>query len=118
MARMRTAQSLSCYKYLLSVIHMSAEPTHRAPYSNDLRWTIVAGIHGIGSASALITHYAFKAEICSSIYHVVLRVLHFSAHCVSVCLSVKLYLTSGMSVHPENTVMYSAGNGGQKCVFL
>ena len=28
-------------------------------------------------------------------------------------MSVKLHLTSGASVHPENTVMYSADNGGQ-----
>ena len=35
--------------------------------------------------------------------------------CVSVCLSsVKSHLTSGVSVRPENTVVYSAGNGGQK----
>ena len=34
--------------------------------------------------------------------------------CVSVCLSVKPNLTPGASVHPENTVTYSAGNGGQK----
>ena len=34
--------------------------------------------------------------------------------CVSVCLSVKSHLTSGASVRPENTVAYSAGNGGQK----
>ena len=34
--------------------------------------------------------------------------------CLSVCLSVKSHLTSGASVHPENTVTYSAGNGGQK----
>ena len=33
---------------------------------------------------------------------------------VSVCLSVKSHLTSGASVRPENTVVYSAGNGGQK----
>ena len=33
--------------------------------------------------------------------------------CVSVCLCVKSHLTSGASVHPENTVTYSAGNGGQ-----
>ena len=32
---------------------------------------------------------------------------------VSVCLSVKSHLTSGASVRPENTVTYSAGNGGQ-----
>ena len=31
-----------------------------------------------------------------------------------VCLSVKLHLTSGASVCPENTVTYSAGNKGQK----
>ena len=31
--------------------------------------------------------------------------------CQSVCLSVNL--TSGASVRPENTVVYSAGNGGQ-----
>ena len=31
----------------------------------------------------------------------------------SVCLSVKSHLTSGASVRPENTVTYSAGNGGQ-----
>ena len=30
------------------------------------------------------------------------------------CLSVKSHLTSGASVRPENTVAYSAGNGGQK----
>ena len=36
--------------------------------------------------------------------------------CMSVCLSVKSYLTSGASVRPENTVGYSAGNGGQKIV--
>ena len=34
--------------------------------------------------------------------------------CLSVCLSVKSHLTSGASVHPENTVVYSAGNEGQK----
>ena len=34
--------------------------------------------------------------------------------CVSVCLSVKSHVTSGASVRPENSVMYSAGNGGQK----
>ena len=40
--------------------------------------------------------------------------------CVSVCLSIKSHLTSGASVHPENTVAYSAGNGGQNIcgVFL
>ena len=31
-----------------------------------------------------------------------------------VCLSVKSHITSGASVRPENTVVYSAGNGGQK----
>ena len=31
----------------------------------------------------------------------------------SMCLSVKSHLTSGASVHPENTVMYSSRNGGQ-----
>ena len=35
----------------------------------------------------------------------------------SVCLSVKSHLTSGVSVHPKNTVVYSVGNGGQNiCV--
>ena len=40
--------------------------------------------------------------------------------CLSVCLSVKSHLTSGVSVRPENTVVYSADNGGQKIcgVFL
>ena len=33
---------------------------------------------------------------------------------VCVCVSVKSHLTSGASVRPENTVTYSAGNGGQK----
>ena len=33
--------------------------------------------------------------------------------CVCVCVSVKSNLTSGASVRPENTVTYSAGNGGQ-----
>ena len=32
---------------------------------------------------------------------------------VSVCVSVKSHLTSGTPVRPENTVTYSAGNGGQ-----
>ena len=30
------------------------------------------------------------------------------------CLSVKSHLTSGAFVRPENTVTYSAGNGGRK----
>ena len=34
-----------------------------------------------------------------------------SCVCVCVCLS---HLTSGASVRPENTVTYSAGNGGRK----
>ena len=34
--------------------------------------------------------------------------------CLSVRLSVKSHLTFGASVRPENTVVYSAGNGGQK----
>ena len=40
--------------------------------------------------------------------------------CLSVGLSVKSHLNSGASVHPENTVTYSAGNGGRKIcgVFL
>ena len=33
---------------------------------------------------------------------------------VCLCLSVKSHLTSGAFVRPENTVTYSAGNGGQK----
>ena len=33
---------------------------------------------------------------------------------VSVCLFVKSHVTSGVSVRPENTATYSAGNGGQK----
>ena len=32
--------------------------------------------------------------------------------CECMCLSVKSHLTSGASVRPENTVTYSAGNGG------
>ena len=36
--------------------------------------------------------------------------------CVCVCVSVKSNLTPGASVRPENTVTYSAGNGGQKIV--
>ena len=35
---------------------------------------------------------------------------------VCVCVSVKSYITSGASVRPENTVVYSAGNGGQNFV--
>ena len=31
-----------------------------------------------------------------------------------VCVSVKLHLTYGVSVCPENTVTYLAGNGGQR----
>ena len=34
--------------------------------------------------------------------------------CVCVCVSVKLHLTSGASVRPENTVTYSAGKEEQK----
>ena len=33
---------------------------------------------------------------------------------VRVCVSVKSNLTSGASVRPENPVMYSVDNGGQK----
>ena len=33
--------------------------------------------------------------------------------CVCLCGSVKSHLTSGASVHPENIVTYSVGNGGQ-----
>ena len=33
--------------------------------------------------------------------------------CVSVCPLSYAHLTSGASVRPENTVTYSAGNGGQ-----
>ena len=33
---------------------------------------------------------------------------------VCVCVSVKSHLTSGASICPENTVIYSVGNGGQK----
>ena len=32
----------------------------------------------------------------------------------SLCESVKSHLTSGASVCPENTVTYSAGNGGER----
>ena len=39
----------------------------------------------------------------------------WSCVCLCVCVSVKKsHLTSGASVRPENTVVYSAGNGGQK----
>ena len=34
--------------------------------------------------------------------------------CLCVCLSVRSNLTSGAYVRSENTVTYSAGNGGQK----
>ena len=34
----------------------------------------------------------------------------WSCVCVSVCLSVKSHLTSGVSVRPQNTVVYSVGN--------
>ena len=34
--------------------------------------------------------------------------------CLCVYLSVKSHLTSGASVRPENTVVYSAGNGDKK----
>ena len=33
--------------------------------------------------------------------------------CLCVCVSVNLHLTSGVSVRPENTVTYPAGNEGQ-----
>ena len=36
-----------------------------------------------------------------------------------VCVCVKSHLTSGVSTRPENTVTYSAGNGGQRvCGFF
>ena len=35
--------------------------------------------------------------------------------CLSVCVSVKSHLTSGASVRPENTVMYSVGGGQKIC---
>ena len=41
------------------------------------------------------------------------RVTVLGSVCLSVCLSVKSDLTSGVSVRPENTVVYSMGNGGQ-----
>ena len=41
------------------------------------------------------------------------RAVRVAVVLVSVCVSVKSYLTSGASVHSENTVTYSAGNGGQ-----
>ena len=44
------------------------------------------------------------------------RVTVVGSVCVSVCLSVKSHLTSGVSVCPENTLAYSAGNRGQKFV--
>ena len=34
--------------------------------------------------------------------------------CLSVCVSVKSYLTSGPSVLPENIAIYAVGNVGQK----
>ena len=34
--------------------------------------------------------------------------------CLCVCVSVKSHLTYEASVHPENAVMYSEGNEGQK----
>ena len=34
--------------------------------------------------------------------------------CLCVCLSVKSHVTSGASLRPENTVVYSASNGSQK----
>ena len=42
------------------------------------------------------------------------RVTVVGSVCLSVCLSVKSHFTSGASVRSENTVTYSAGNGGQK----
>ena len=44
--------------------------------------------------------------VCVSVCHV--------SVCLCVCLFNKSHLTSGASVRPENTVVYSAGNGGQK----
>ena len=40
--------------------------------------------------------------------------MHSEGYCSwSVCVSVKSHLTYGVSVRPENTVTYSAGNEGQ-----
>ena len=41
------------------------------------------------------------------------RVTVVGSVCLCVCLSVKSHLSSGVSVRPENTVVYSAGNGGK-----
>ena len=38
----------------------------------------------------------------------------YSGWLVCLSVSVKSHLTSGASVHPENTVTYSMGSGGQK----
>ena len=43
-----------------------------------------------------------------------MRVTVVGSVCLSVCVSVKSHLTYGASVHPENSVTYSAGNEGQK----
>ena len=41
--------------------------------------------------------------------------MHFEGYCSClVCVFVIRHLISGVSVHPENAVTYSAGNKGQK----
>ena len=68
-------------------------------------------------SETLLVHMTNEAQACA--------LLTLGAHAqevtvvVRVCLSVKSHLTSGASVPPENTVMYSGGNGRRKiCGFF
>ena len=60
--------------------------------------------------------------MCTSSYLLTLGVHvqegYCSCLCLCLCVSVKSHLTSGTSVHPENAVMYSVGNEGQKICWI
>ena len=68
--------------------------------------------HGnnLNAISTLGTPYIYTILLINPRHACTTRV----AVLVCLCLSVKSHLTSGVSVLPENTVMYSAGNGSQK----
>ena len=54
-----------------------------------------------------------RVSVCLSVCVSVCVSVRLSV-CLSIRPSVKSHLTSGASVRPENTVVYSVGNGDQK----
>ena len=63
---------------------------------------------------ALYTHRPSTVTLINPRRACAARVTVVGSVCMCVCVSVKSHLTSGASVRPENTVTYSAGNGGRK----